>query len=157
MSGCQPRSVCLRGYLWVKNMLYILYKISRCWKVLLEILADMESVWNTKDGDIKYVFVGVVESCVKKVDFPFFGSCLWCFFLFWRCVFYFNVIFSLEKVSNLSDIAFLSIAANNIVSLATLDNSKFFWRTLHPVVSAAGESADNFTLVTGDGRIRFQI
>jgi len=47
----------------------------------------------------------------------------------------------LEKVSNLSDIAFLSIAVKNIVSLATLDNSKFLWRTSHPFVSTAGESA----------------
>jgi len=57
------------------------------------------------------------------------------------------VIFSLEKVSNLSEIAFLSIAVKNIVSLATLDNSKFFWRTSHAVVSAAGWSAANLTLV----------
>jgi len=57
------------------------------------------------------------------------------------------MIFSLEKVSNLSDIAFLSIAVKNIVSLATLDNSKFLLRTSHPVVSAAGESVANFTLV----------
>ena len=68
-------------------------------------------------------------------------------FLFWRCVLHFNVIFSLEKVSNLSDIAFLSIAAKNIVFLEILGNSKFFSRTSHPVVSAAGESAANFTLV----------
>jgi len=40
------------------SMLYILYKISRFRKVLLEIWTDMESVWNNKDGDLKYVFVG---------------------------------------------------------------------------------------------------
>jgi len=34
-------------------------------------------------------------------------------------------IFSLEKVSNLSDIAFLSTAVKIIVSLANLDNWKF--------------------------------
>ena len=28
-------------------------------------LTDMESVWNTKDGDIKYVLVGCAENCVK--------------------------------------------------------------------------------------------
>jgi len=56
-------------------------------------------------------------------------------------------IFSLEKVSNLSDIAFLSTAVKIIVSLANLDNWKFLWRTSHPVVSAAGESAASFTLV----------
>ena len=33
--------------------------------MLLQILTDMESVWNTKDGDIKYVFVGCAESCVN--------------------------------------------------------------------------------------------
>jgi len=38
---------------------------------------------------------------------------------------HFSVIFSLEKFSNLSDIAFLSIAVKNIISLATLNNSKF--------------------------------
>jgi len=54
----QPRSVCLRGCLHVMSMLYILYKISRSRNVLLDILTDMESVWNTKDGDIKYVLVG---------------------------------------------------------------------------------------------------
>jgi len=31
--------------------------------MLLEILIDMESVWNTKNGDIKYVLVGCEESC----------------------------------------------------------------------------------------------
>jgi len=40
------------------SKLYNLYKISWSRKVLLEILTDMESVWNTKDGDIKYVLVG---------------------------------------------------------------------------------------------------
>ena len=41
-----------------KNMLYISYKISRFRKVLLEILTDMESVWNTKDGNITCVLMG---------------------------------------------------------------------------------------------------
>jgi len=76
----------------------------------------------------------------KTIDFPFFGTCLWRCFLFWRCVLHFNVIFSLEKVSNVFDIAFLSIAVKDIVS-TTLDNSKLFWRTSHPIETAAGESA----------------
>jgi len=42
----------------LQTVLYILYKISRFRNVLLEILTDMGSVWNTNDGDIKYVFVG---------------------------------------------------------------------------------------------------
>ena len=70
MLGCQPRSVCLGGCVLVKSILYILYTISRFRKVLLEILTDMEFVWNTKDGDIKYVFVGCAESCLKlKINF----------------------------------------------------------------------------------------
>jgi len=44
----------------IRSMLYILYKISRSRKVLLDILTDMESLWNTKDGDIIYVLVGCV-------------------------------------------------------------------------------------------------
>ena len=58
--------------------------------------------------------------------FCFVGRAYDVVFLFWRCVFHLNVIFLLEKVSNLSDIAFLSIAVKNIISLETLDNSKFF-------------------------------
>jgi len=58
MLGCQPKSVCLRGCLRVMSMLYILYKISRSRKVLLEILTDMEFARNTKDSAIKYVLMG---------------------------------------------------------------------------------------------------
>ena len=58
--------------------------------------------------------------------FRFLGRAYDVVFLFWRCVSHLNVIFLLEKVSNLSDIALLSIAVKNIVSLATLDNSNFF-------------------------------
>jgi len=57
---CLPQS-CLR----VISMLHILCKISRSRKVLLEILTDMESVWNIKEGDVKYVFVGCAENCLK--------------------------------------------------------------------------------------------
>jgi len=41
----------------LQTEVYISYKISRSRKVLLEILTHTESVWNTKDIDIKYVFV----------------------------------------------------------------------------------------------------
>jgi len=37
--------------------------VSRFQKALLEILTDMESVRNTKDGDIPYVFVDCAEWC----------------------------------------------------------------------------------------------
>jgi len=152
MLGCQPRSVCLRGYLCVHNMLYILYKISRSRKVLLEILTVMESVWNTKDGDIIYVLVGCAENCVKlvwkRLIFRFLGHACDVVFLFWRCVLHFNVFFSLKKVSNLSDIAFLSIAVKNIVIyhpwaiwnfLTNLAyNGKCGWRTEMITIRFAG-------------------
>ena len=55
---CLPQRLPARG----KHALYF-YKISRSRKVLLKILTDMEFVWNTKDGNINYVFVGWKESC----------------------------------------------------------------------------------------------
>jgi len=71
------------------GMLYILNKISRYRKVLLEILTDMESVWNTKDGDIKYVLAGCAENCVKlgkkRLNFHFIGHAYDVGFLVWRC------------------------------------------------------------------------
>jgi len=101
MLGCRPRSVCLRSCRRVMSMLYILYKISRSRKVLLEILTEMQSVWNTKDGDIKYVLVGCAENCVKlgwkRLIFRFLGHVYDVVLLFWRCVLHFNVIFFVEK------------------------------------------------------------
>jgi len=48
-----------------KNGKALLAKVHEiCGKeVLLDILKDMESVWNTKDGDIKYVLVGCAQRC----------------------------------------------------------------------------------------------
>jgi len=60
------------------------------------------------------------------LTFRFLGHAYDVVFLFWRCVLHFNVLhFSLKKVSNLSDIAFLSIAVKNIVSLSPLGNLNF--------------------------------
>jgi len=36
-------------------------------KIVARNLTDMESVWNTKDGDTEYVLVGCAENCVKLV------------------------------------------------------------------------------------------
>jgi len=58
--------------------------------------------------------------------FRFYGRASDVIFLFWNCVSHFTVIVLLEKVSNRFDLAFLSIALKNNVSLATPDNSKLF-------------------------------
>jgi len=148
MLDCQSRSVCLRRCLCLKCVLYISCKISRFRKVLLEILTDMESVWNTKDGDMKCVRGLCGKLGWKRLFFRFTGNAYDVLFLFCRYVMRCNVIFSLKKVSNLSDFAFLSIAVKNFVSLSPHHfNSWLFWRTSHPIVSVAGESAANFTLV----------
>jgi len=54
----------------------------------------------------------------------------------------------LKKVSNLSDIAFLSIAAKNIVSLSPHDNSDFFDEPRIQFQVRLAKSAANFTSVS---------
>ena len=79
--------ICLSQTLYslrVMRMFHSLYKISRFRKVLLEILTDMESEWNTKDGDMKYLFVvvrKVVQNWGKNGWFLLFWAMIWCCFL----------------------------------------------------------------------------
>ena len=49
----------------IKGVLYIFFEISRFRIVLFKILTEMESVFNWKDCDIKYVLERVTESCLK--------------------------------------------------------------------------------------------
>jgi len=110
-------------------MLYILYKISRFRKVLLEMLTDMQSVWNTTDGDMKYVLVDCVESYVKLVQNRWF-SVLWAMivvlFSCFGCVFCIAMWFvSLNKVSKFFGIVSLSTAVKNSVSFLLLGYSKY--------------------------------
>jgi len=130
MLTCYPRSVYLRGCLWVKSMLGILYKISWFQKVLLEVLRDMESVWNTKDGDIKYVFVGCAESCAKlgkkRWIFSFVGHDCGVVSLYWRCFCIAMWFDSLKKVCNRFDIVCLSIAVKILFLFYCLANPNFF-------------------------------
>jgi len=154
MLGSQPRSVCLK-------------RLSVGGKHALHFVQNLEIPKSTARNFDKYRICMKYQrrwykicACglcgklckieVKRLIFCFLGGAYDVVFLFWRCVSQFNVNFSLEKVSNLSDIAFLSIAVKHIVSLATLDNSKIFLPTSHPVVSAAGESSANFTLVPNE-------
>jgi len=84
---------------------------------------------------------------VKKVDFPFFGPCLWCCFLVLEVCFAFECYFFVGKGFQPFWHCSLVHCSEKYCFFSNPWQFEFFWRTSHPVVRAAGESAANFTLV----------
>jgi len=147
MLGGQARYVCLGRCLGVRNMLYILYKISWSRKCCSKfgrcgICMKYQRRWFkicTRGFCGKLCKIGV-----KTVDFSFFGPCLWCCSLVLEVCFAFQCdFFHWKRFPTFLILLSCPLQWETLFLYHPLIIRKKFWRTSH----TAGESAANFTLL----------